>query len=108
MKIIESPRIPSFTSEEGIYVVLPMRDKTWLDSIVRIKNGMIAWKFSPQENKSDSYFVQKPNQELYFFSKKEIFFQCLMKIYPEDFEFFLWHDEVHNGQYHPSDGSKEW
>jgi len=101
MKIIESPRIPSFHSEEGIYVVLPMKDPTFLDCVVSIRNGMIAWRYIPNEiNRSGSNFVQMPDQTLYMFNSKEKFLRCLMKVYPEDFEFFLWHPEANDSKYY--------
>lgn len=96
MKIIESPRIPSFNSEEGIYVVLPMLDPTYLDSVVRIRNEMKAWQYNPHEMRSfGSNFVKCLDQTLYMLESKETFLRCLMKVYPEDYEFFLWHPEVH-------------
>lgn len=101
MKIIESPRIPSFNSEEGIYVVLPMKDPTYLDCVVSIRNGMAAWRYIPSEmNRKGSNFVQCLDQTLYMFNSKEKFLRCLIKIYPEDFEFLLWHPEAHDSKYY--------
>jgi hypothetical protein len=100
MKIIESSRTPSFHSEEGIYVILPMKDETYLDCVVSIRNSMIAWRYIPSEmTRSKSNFVQMSDQTLYMLNSKEEFLRCLMKVYPEDFEFFLWHPEAHDSKY---------
>jgi len=101
MKIIESSRIPSFYSEEGIYVVLPMKDPSYMDCAVSIHNEMIAWRYVTSEmTRSGSNFVQMSDQTLYMFDSKEKFLRCLMKVYPKDFEFFLWHPEAHDSKYY--------
>lgn len=108
MKIIESSRIPSFYSEDGIYVVLPMKDPSYMDCAISIHNGMIAWRYVPSEmTRAGSNFVQMLDQTLYMFDSKEKFLRCLMKVYPKDFEFFLWHPEAFEGnfygEYHDTD-----
>ena len=96
VKIIESITVSFCISEEGIYVVLPMLDPTYLDSVVRIRNEMKAWQYNPHEmRRFGSNFVKCLDQTLYMLESKETFLRCLMKVYPEDYEFFLWHPEVH-------------
>lgn len=106
VKIIESITIPSSVSEDGIFVVLPSKTSKHFISIYGVKNGMWKWRYSGRESiRVGQDFLQKEDKTLYTFTKKESFVNCLSKIYPEDFEFFLWHDEIWRGEYHKWEGS---
>jgi hypothetical protein len=101
MQIIECTTVPSFTSEDGIFVILPTKISKHFVSIYGVQNGRWKWRYSGAlRTRVGDDFVQKEDQTLYLLSTKENFISCLSKIYPEDFEFFLWHDEVWRGEYH--------
>lgn len=104
-KVIECATVPSFTSEDGIFVVLPAKISKHFVSIYGVQNGRWKWRYSGVlRTRVGDDFVQKEDQTVYLLSTKESFISCLSKIYPEDFEFFLWHDEVWKGEYHRGEG----
>jgi hypothetical protein len=114
MKVIkrENRRFLNDDKEDGIHVVLPMLDpmldETYLDSIFRLLDGVILWRFEPHDTYgvSDNFIrvVEHsadgtPNDWGEYPTKDE-FLSMLEKHYPEDLEFFIWHPEVFNGEYH--------
>jgi hypothetical protein len=116
MKVIkrENRRFLNDDKEDGIHVVLPMLDETYLDSIFRLLDGVILWRFEPHdtygigdnfiralEHSADGTpndWGEYPAWGLH--PAKEGFLSMLEKHYPEDLEFFIWHPEVFNGEYH--------
>ncbi len=105
IRVIESTTIPSSISEDGIFVVLGTKISKHFVSIYAVKNGVWKWRYSGSlKPRIGDDFVQTEEQTLYTFTKKEAFVNCLTKIYPEDFEFFLWHEEVWSGEYHREEG----
>ncbi len=94
--------------EDGIHVVLPMLDETYPDSIFRLLDGVILWRFEPHDTYGiGDNFIRvlehsadgTPNDWGEYPTKDE-FLSMLEKHYPEDLEFFIWHPEVFNGEYH--------
>jgi len=101
MKIIElSHRRFNSNSEyeDAFYVILPMKDETYLDSIIRISGKNLYWKFEPN-GWDGNHYIKLPNLE-HTYPANNKFLKCLSEIYPNDLEFFLWHPEVFEGKYY--------
>ena len=101
MKIIELPyrRFDSnLEYEDAFYVILPMEDETYLDSIIRISGKNLYWKFEPNGDRGNHY-MKLPNLE-HTYPTNSNFLKHLSENYPNDLEFFIWHPEVFEGKYH--------
>ena len=78
---------------DAFYVVLPMQDITYLDSIIRVKNKKIAWRYVADEH--SQVFGLDPSD-----GNGEKFFEYIKEYCFEDFDFFIWHPEVLKGKYY--------
>jgi len=93
-------------TEDGIYVILPMKDETYLDCIIKWEssNEKLCWKFEPSDLGSPynfphgNHFINANGKDLYPDTKS--FWQIVSDYYPEDLEFFIWHPEVLDGKYY--------
>jgi len=109
MKVIKTQASASSIGEEdAIYIILPMLDRTYLDSIIRLLDGGVVWRFAPHDTYEINHnFIRAvdhsadgtPN-DWGIYLTKEGFLSRLEKYYPEDLEFFIWHPEIFNGEYH--------
>lgn len=86
--------------ESYIYVVLPCKDETYLDSIFRTNKGVVAWKFYPYQDGNRYYVSELLSSAKYekMLDEKD-FFEFIQKKFPEDLEFFLWHPEIRDGKW---------
>lgn len=108
MKIIKRENRHFSNDEDAIYIILPMFDKTYLDSVIRLLDGVILWRFEAKETYgiSDNFIrvversADGTRNDRGIYPTKEEFFSKLEEYYPEDLEFFIWHPEVFNGEYH--------
>jgi hypothetical protein len=105
MKIIELPyrRFDSnLEYEDAFYVILPMEDETYLDSIIRISGKNLYWKFEPNGDQGNHYMKLSNLEHTY--PTNSNFVKYLSENYPNDLEFFIWHSEIFEGKYY---GGKE-
>lgn len=95
MNVFERPRFPEpRLSQDGIYVVLPMQDPTYLDAIMSVKDKHLVWRYFPAiSGFGDTIIITKTKEVCSKFTRVE-FLTELRNYYPEDLEFFLWHPEV--------------
>lgn len=95
MKVFERPRFPEpRLSQDGIYVVLPMQDHTYLDAIMSVKDKHLVWRYFPAiSGFGDTIIITKEREVCSKFTRAE-FLNALRNSYPEDIEFFIWHPEV--------------
>ena len=108
MKVIKIPnRSKPNMAEDGIYVILPMMDPTYLDCIIRWKASTetIIWKFelsadsgNPHRNPYGNHFISANGKNLYPDTKD--FLSIVADHHPENLEFFIWHPEVFEGKYY--------
>lgn len=100
MKIIKRPNRSRF-NEDAIYVILPMKDPTYLDSIFKweASKEKLCWKFELSEwgTLHGNHFVNGNGKDFYPDSSE--FWLFISDYYPEDLEFFIWHPEVFEGKY---------
>jgi hypothetical protein len=89
-------------NEDGIFVILPMKDETFLDSIIKWEssNKKLCWKFELSEwgTPHGNHFVNGNGKDLYPETKQ--FLSFIADYYPEDLEFFIWHPEVFEGSFY--------
>jgi hypothetical protein len=101
MKIVELPN-RRFNSdleyEDAFYVILPMKDQTYLDSVIRISGKNLYWKVEPN-GISGNHYMKLPNLE-HAYPSNDQFLKYISENYPNDLEFFLWHPEVFEGKYY--------
>lgn len=84
--------------ESYIYVVLPSKDGTHLDSIFRTKKGNIVWKFFPYEGYYTYEFAGNSRYQRRM-NRRNDFLEYLQDKHPEDLEFFLWHPEIEENKW---------
>ena len=89
-----------FGSEALIIIQLSIIDPSFVNQVVSFDGIKIIWSFGP------SQYAIRPLEDfgyyvyLNYFSKdfsKKNFISQIKELYPEDFEFFLWHPEVEYG-----------
>lgn len=109
MKVFKrNNRFFSNDEENAIYVILPMLDETYLEAIIRLLDGVILWRFEVKEPygiydnfiRAVEHSVDGTTNEWGSYHARDNFLSTLEKYYPEDLEFFIWHPEVFNGEYH--------
>ena len=100
LKVIKSPnRNFGPFPKSGVYVVLPMKDETYLDLVARFNCTNLVWKLEPLEGfAGNNYILSKTGEHLY--PSDQNFLTILSENYPEDLEFFLWHTEVFERKYY--------
>lgn len=98
----------SIGEEDAIHIIRPMLDRTYLDSIIRLLDGVVLWRFSPHDTygisdnfiRAVEYTADGTSNEWGSYPTRDKFLSILEEYYPEDLEFFIWHPEVFNGEYH--------
>lgn len=110
MKVIKTQDSTSSIGEEedAIHIILPMSDRTYLDSIIRLLDGVVLWRFAPHDTYGISHnFIRAVEHSADgtinnwgSYPTRDNFLSILEEYYPEDLEFFIWHPEVFNGEYH--------
>lgn len=101
MKVIKRPnRSTGNFKEDGIYVILPMLDETYLDSIFRILDNTLCWKFELSDSSYGNHFIEVRNGSMGTTPDTKDFLREIESYYPEDLEFFIWHPEVFEGKFH--------
>lgn len=101
MKVIKRPnRSTGSFNEDGIYVILSMLDETYLDSIFRILDNTLCWKFELSNSSCGNHFIEVQNGTMETTPDTKDFLREIESYYPEDLEFFIWHPEVFEGKYH--------
>ena len=109
MKVIKTQDSTSSIGEEdAIHIILPMSDRTYLDSIIRLLDGVVLWRFAPHDSDGISHnFIRAVEHsadgtinDWGSYPTRDNFLSILEEYYPEDLEFFIWHPEVFNGEYH--------
>lgn len=110
MKVIkrENRHFLNDDKEDAIHIILPMLDKTYLDSIFRLLDGVILWRFEPHDTygNADNFIRAVEHSADGIINDwgscptRDNFLSILEEHHPEDLEFFIWHPEVFNGEYH--------
>lgn len=113
MKIFEHPSRRFFNTEgknlpdieDGFHIILPMFDRTHLDSIIRISGGDLIWKLEPDGSHGNNYMRGSPytrdniQSVAHLYPTNNEFLSELEKHHPQDLEFFIWHPEVLKGSW---------
>jgi len=111
MKVIKTQdSVSSIGKEDAIHIILlmPMLDRTYIDSIIRLLDEVVLWRFAPHDTYgiSDNFIRAVEHSadgatDLWgIYPTRDNFLSMLEKYYPEDLDFFIWHPEVFNGEYH--------
>jgi hypothetical protein len=101
MNIIKRPnRSAGSFSEDGIYVILPMLDETYLDSIFRISDNTLCWKFELSNSSYGNHFIEVRDGTMGTTPSTKDFLREIESYYPEDLEFFIWHPELFEGSFY--------
>ena len=91
--------------KDGIYIILPMSDQTYLDSMIRILDGYFCWKFELSSFSFGNHCIDVPNSEIGITPNTSDFLKEIESYYPQDLEFFIWHPEVFEGKYYDQESN---
>ena len=99
-EIAIGPDCPLNTNMINIYMTFSPS----INHIISINSdGIVIWKMQYQkmqyhrEGQSYKHYIVSPGTKRTFYINMEEFLSDLKKIYPEDYEFFLWHPSAANG-----------
>jgi hypothetical protein len=96
-EITIGPDCPLIPNMINIYMTFPPS----INHIISINSDdTVIWKIQyHRERHSYKHYIISPSAKRTLYINMEEFLSDLKKIYPEDYEFFLWHPEAINGEW---------